>query len=730
MSLVSLNVENDLLQAAYAAGLTVEDFLSQATGVGQAYLNEITEEIEAELGGVNGSQAQVNELQAAIDQQIARDVSQGLTPAGASDPSQALQDALAGALAQAGITPPPVAPGGGGDGGDGGGGGGGDGGPTATTGSLSGAISNALDEVGTAISSIGTDIADAFSGAGQAISDDFDALVEGLNDALDNAVQDIEADFPAWTDIANNISEIVSDEADSLWGWIQDNILTPVQTFTVNKGQAVATLLFGQPTLSGIQTAQAPLPQISLTMSEDDARAAAQTILGDLYAPKGVAGYLVGKLLAFPYWISVIKAALSGVEREIEIGAAAGSVAEPLGVGDAVQAYRTGYWDITTLNTEASLSGISPERVSAYLAASYKWPSPGDLTSWVSRGIIDGNAFNNYMQAGGVDASLYEFYTQAGTRPVDPATSMSAAGRQTVTLGGFLPITLASQPPGSITALYQQNSLDPSQAAVDWMLHWNIPGMDWWVNAFFRGKVSQADVNNAAVAANFPAEVIQNLVDTQRPLLPMRVTSTLLSRGIITEAQAQANYTALGYDNATIAQLIAYAAYTKPTTTGSAMADLAKVTIATATGLFDDGAITADQLNTILLAHGYTADAAALQTEFITLKNDASIRKANAQALVDQVNLGQVTIADAVSQLHAAGYSQNEVLKYQKAMHLAKQTSLKLPTFAQAASMYKQGLIDEPTFTAFLVTLNYDPEWIPLLVQLEAPANADSTATP
>jgi len=171
----------------------------------------------------------------------------------------------------------------------------------------------------------------------------------------------------------------------------------------------------------------------------------------------------------------------------------------------------------------------------------------------------------------------------------------------------------------------------------------------------------------------------------------------------------------LGY-NPTDAQIFYnYGRSKQKTSKATTAADLQKLSLGNAASLYDDAVITKDDYISILESHGYSADAATLTVELADIKNAQAARKQFATQMIDEVKLGYQTIDQAVSQLYSNGFTEAEVLGYQTKMTTAKKAALKLPSRAELDSMAKKGIITQADWENAMLSLNYDPTWIPQL---------------
>lgn len=560
----------------------------------------------------------------------------------------------------------------------------------------------------------------AAPGAGQpgAQPSGLDALIQTLSDYF-KAIEDDGAKIVAFfSDFQTNAEALAGKLGGGLWHFITGTVWPPIsQVFDRTKANLLY-YLFGvgaTPPNGGIDWSEFGY---SIPASRGDIDGFIETSKSALQHPTGLIevawSYAVRAALAF----SSITALLVPFIEEITQEANAANPVELLDPAVLIDARYKNLIDGNRAVQEAARHGIPAEDFTVMFESAAYVPALQEAARWLAMGIIDQSTFNGYAIANRAVAGSAPLYAAAAVRPASGASLINIKGRQAAAASGFMAGSLNSFPPADAASLYGKNQINGAQAEYDWISHWSLPGPEWFAQAYFRGLRSQADVTNAAVAQNYPAEIIPTLVEVSRPLLPLRVVTTLFSRKLISQPEAEAHYAKLGFTPADIALIVKYADSLNAKQPVDNTHSLSHLALNVAIGLYDDGAMSKAQLASVLTAHGYSSDAAALQIEYIDLKNAAKARKDKAIGLVDEVDLGMLTIQQAVSQLHADGYTPVEVLRYQKTMKRASASKPKLPTFAQAEKMMKDGIIDAATFRQYLVDENYSPAWVDNLVTL------------
>ncbi len=441
-----------------------------------------------------------------------------------------------------------------------------------------------------------------------------------------------------------------------------------------------------------------------------------------LKSPSGAMEHLANVIVRGATASTAIGASLEPLVNIISQTAAAANPTELLGENQLVDSVYKGIMTAEAAGMTALKRGISNDDFKTIFNLASWIPDMATAASWLARGIISQGQYEFTANANHVSADYAAKISAGALRPASGAGFLSAAGRFDAFSQGFLPGVAAQRPSDRTLSFYTAQQISPDQAELDLVNHHTIPSPDWFAQASYRGLRSPADVALAATAANMPAEIAAQYLDVTRPALPVRVVTTLLSQKLMTEQEAYSHYARLGYTAADINTLITYAESLTVKPHKKAPTDLTSLALADANGLFNDGAITAQQLQAIYEAHGYSTLAASLAVQYIELKAAAAARRAYATELVNEVDLGLTTLQAAVSSLYAAGYTMAEVVKYEKAMKKARVARVKEPTLAEVEKMWKKGLITSADMTNYLQAQGYNPAWIPLLVELYAPA--------
>ena len=353
------------------------------------------------------------------------------------------------------------------------------------------------------------------------------------------------------------------------------------------------------------------------------------------------------------------------------------------------------------------------------------------LIRGVQQGVVTPAAAQQEALYAGVSVADYETLTVISVTPVSPSTALQATVRTINASSAILASAFNVPVPANVTPFYTIAGVNAEQAQIDWDNHWVLPDTGSATVALFRGLITQADFNSIAAAGGTPPAWAELIPALSKPTIPTRTVLTLLANNLISQQQATQYFAAEGYNSNDQATLLAYATTIRPRRVPAAAQDLSKLAITDAVALYNEGTINEAELLTIYEAHGYTPDAAQLAVEYVQLKEATVKRKAAAMEIVDEVDVGQISIAQGVSSLYAAGFTTPEVLQYQKIMKKSAQGKVVLPSVSEVTDLLKAGAMSLPDAELFLQRAGYtDPFYSNFVVYFAGliPAAATQTA--
>jgi len=368
---------------------------------------------------------------------------------------------------------------------------------------------------------------------------------------------------------------------------------------------------------------------------------------------------------------------------------------ELLPVNAALEAYYRKALTEAQFVEELQRQGLNQSRI-ALLVALRQWlPTAREAVELEARGAISTEDGNTILSSHGFTADDMTAYRFAFYEPVGPREYIGARARVAAGAAGFLAASYGGQPPADVLDKYPPRFRKADQAEADWIEHWRTPGMSWWITAYFRGFRTRSEVEQAAAAENIPPEVIPDLISVEQDVIQLWMIPDMLATGLFTDQEALDYLAYIGLAPRDAALIVKYGDAKKKAPAAGVASALAGISAANAKTMYDDGIITGAEYTDVLIAHKYSAEAAALTVQLADQTAALAKRKQDATDIVNQANAGQITDADAISSLYSLGYTDAEVAGYALKLKQLKTASAKRFTDADLKSLWKHGLIQD-----------------------------------
>lgn len=388
------------------------------------------------------------------------------------------------------------------------------------------------------------------------------------------------------------------------------------------------------------------------------------------------------------------------------------------GPKEAVELKARGIIDDATFKELIDQNNLDDAQAASLTELMQRLLSAGEIATASARGLIDEPTQTKLFDAALIPADLRALVQQLAINIVNPRSVLENTGRARAAAAGFLADSLGTDAPTDIKARYAQAQISEEQATQDWMRHFRVPPAAWWVDAYFRGIRTQSEVYQALEAENVPPEIWDDVIAVERELLPVWMIPDIIASGAMDKEAALKFAGKLGFDPADALILYNYGYSKSKASKAATAADLAKLSLTNAKTLFENGGLTQQQYVEVLLEHGYSQEAADLTVETTQIQLALKERKDYATYIVDLVDLGQSTIADAVNTLVKAGFTAEEVTKYETQMKRTKAKAAKLPSRSEIDKLYDNGTIAYDLWLNFMEQLGYSQAIAELLVTL------------
>lgn len=435
-------------------------------------------------------------------------------------------------------------------------------------------------------------------------------------------------------------------------------------------------------------------------------------------ADQGVFGKIVAILVES---FNDILGFLAATENLVEMAKQKGNQdlpVEPLGVEEVIDAWWKDHFDEQTALIELARHGIDETRARALYALKEWLPDPTTALTMFYKGVITFDQVNQALSRQGYSAPDIEALSKSILETVNPREAIQMAGRLRAASLGFLSQTLNTPPPDDIRELYPPRLARADIANFDWIGRWNIQGLDWWITAWFRGLATDEELKLAATALNVPEELHGKLAQVAGGTIQLWMIPDMLAQGLFTETEARDYLKFIGIEPKSVDVLIQYGAIKKNAGKGPDLLGLGKISDSAAKQMLEDGIIDKSEYNAILVAHGYSPQAASLMADLAEQQIDLLARKTYAQNLIQEYDLGAITLTELQAQLAAQGFTEREVQNYTAQAEAKALQKTKRLSNSDVKDFLKAGIFTEAEAEQTLIQNGWSPDYAQAFIAL------------
>lgn len=386
----------------------------------------------------------------------------------------------------------------------------------------------------------------------------------------------------------------------------------------------------------------------------------------------------------------------------------------------ALEWYRNRWIDSVTATKMLRTANWSEQDIELLLNSSYRVLAAGDLVELMRRGLLSTAEVQGELERQGYRQFDANLLVRSSSRLLGLQDLIQAYDRASVEHQGIGFDTLRQAAPPELKAQGAALGIEPGDVDVLWANHWRLLTPELACRAYFRGYINLPMLREALASYSIPAELHENFIDLQRPVLSYRQILQLVQHGIISEGDGVAELRKLGYGDVNanyIVQLELHAA--KP---GAAQqADTTHgLTQATVLSLYDSGTITDDEASKLLAELGWVDEAIASTLLLHQVRAASAERQSSIDLVIARAKAGLFTYEDAIGELGNLSLTSAESTKAVARLTSEVTQHTKLPSESQLLAMWKHGLLSETATLQALTLLGFSEAWASLLLQLEA----------
>jgi hypothetical protein len=386
---------------------------------------------------------------------------------------------------------------------------------------------------------------------------------------------------------------------------------------------------------------------------------------------------------------------------------------------DAAAAWRRGFITEQLAVDIIRKAGHTPQDAQVILKLADTVPAEFELVAMELRGIVTPAETDAAMRIRGFDPQWSARIRQLGqvlppvqdliTMAVREAFSPDVAAR----FGQFEDF------PQAFADEAKKQGLSVEWARRYWAAHWSLPSPMQGFEMFQRRIISEDDLKLLLRALDIMPFWRDNLIKLSYNPLTRVDVRRMHQLGVLNDNDVYNSYLDIGYSPENAARL---QDFTLKLNKGNQPLDdeeLGRLTRAQVLNFYEAGLIDQAKALAYLTGMGITPDAAILYIRSVDANEQLAIRKADADFIVEQAQAGVLTFSEAQDKLNNMGLEAVEVKRAINKLVRLLDTRTKLPSKAEALSMWKADVITEAIYRDVLGRLGYAEYWVNAFIALE-----------
>lgn len=443
---------------------------------------------------------------------------------------------------------------------------------------------------------------------------------------------------------------------------------------------------------------QAVLPRV---LAHPDMPPVVRDVLGSITDPAHQTQVILGMAAVYAIVSGFVSAAIQPEMQDVANVSWKLNPSAPLSASDMALALLRHNVEQGAAEKEASLTGITADRLAVLVANTGEPPGVAELLEAYRRGFIDEGELAKGVRQSRVRDEWLPVIEKLRYAPVPASEVLDAAVQNHL-----------SQADGAVRLSYA--GLNPDDW--DWLYatHGRPPGIGELEQLVNRGELDIGTLEQAIRESDIKDKYIPELVKLRRKIPPMRSIVSAIHQGVLTEQAGTAKLMQLGYNAEDAAMFAKEGAALKHSTTKA-------LTQAQIHALYSERLITRAAADTMLSALGFDATEVGF---ILALADHERAAKAQASA-VARVHTRYVAYKidrnGAVTALDKIGVDPAGRTDLLGAWDDERATNAPQFTLAQLDGMIHRGLISQSTYRAHVLRLGYTDSDVPLLYELAFP---------
>lgn len=432
----------------------------------------------------------------------------------------------------------------------------------------------------------------------------------------------------------------------------------------------------------------------------------------DAAMPRTPALFVVAMGALVPFLVApMVTAILSPAIEQVRQEVAQRVTPTLIPTADAIDAFLRGEMDEDQLRQDLGEAGFNRRRQDILLRSSRRLLDLGQVFRWWLRGFISEDELDvmlTHRRIGDEDKALLKqsvfFIPPVGdlirmaVREVFSPEIRERFGQDE----GF---------PEEFAEFGAQQGVSEFWAKAYWAAHWTLPSPQQGFEMLHRKVIETDDLDLLLRAQDVMPFWRERLVQIAFSPLTRVDLRRMHKLGLFDEEELQRRYEDLGFapDNAALMVqfTLAFNAEDPPEERG----ELEGLTRATVLGMYEDGVITRGQANEVMLALGFSEDAAELFLVQRDLEIERANRKAEIQLVLDQVRSGAIAFDEGQDRLAGLGLQPAEMSKATVALLREQERLTAVPPRGDLDKMLAAELIGEDEYRDAMRSRGFTRAW-------------------
>jgi len=342
------------------------------------------------------------------------------------------------------------------------------------------------------------------------------------------------------------------------------------------------------------------------------------------------------------------------------------------------------------------------------------WETVPDITllfSMYFRGLIKKNELEFQLKRHGFSSAMVDNIVDISTYlpPVQDLITMSV--RDVFDANTVAQNRQNEDYPPEFTKWMAQQGVSKDWAEKYWQAHWRLPSETMGFEMFHRDIIDETRLKSLMKSLDImPGWRDQLLKLSYSPLTRVDVRR-MHSVGVLSEAEVNRAYRDIGYSPENAQRLTDFTVRLNEGESVASTDVAADLTKSQILSFYEDGIITRQIAEALLLQAGVNIAATELLIHSSELKMEQSERKQLRTLIMERFRTGRYTFEQAVAEAQRLDFSDRETESILLALEIQQAKEYKLPPRADLDRFVKKGLVDKDAYVSSMMAQGFTQQW-------------------